>query len=73
MTKNNKLAKGIAAALLLAGTGSAMAETLTVPATVSVNNAIDFQFTGSLDFGTATCRATKVSSTYRCKLSKSIV
>ncbi len=60
MTKINNLTKGMAAALLLAGAGSAIAETLTVPATVSVNNAIDFQFTGSLNFGTlrATADAT---------------
>jgi hypothetical protein len=51
MRINNKLTTALGAALVLAATGTAVAETLSVPATVSVNNAIDFQFTGSLDFG----------------------
>ncbi|GAB2915771.1 hypothetical protein [Rheinheimera gaetbuli] len=51
MIKINNLTKGLAAALVMASAGSAIAETVTVPATVSVNNAIDFQFTGALDFG----------------------
>ncbi|HEY7885069.1 MAG TPA: DUF4402 domain-containing protein [Cellvibrionaceae bacterium] len=51
MIKFNKLSKGVGAALLLVGASAALAETVTVPATVSVNNAIDFTFTGTLDFG----------------------
>ena len=45
------IAKGLGIAALLLGTNVAMAETVNVPATVAVNNAIDFSFTGSLDFG----------------------
>ena len=52
MIKLNKLTKAIGTAALLVGASSALAETVTVPASVSVNNAIDFTFTGTLDFGT---------------------
>lgn len=49
---NVKLLKGLSAAALLAGANLAMAETVTIPATVTVNNAINFTSTGSLNFGT---------------------
>jgi hypothetical protein len=45
------LAKSLGAASLLMGSSLALAENVTVPATVTVNNAINFTFTGSLDFG----------------------
>lgn len=48
---NLTLTKGLGVALLCVGANVAVAETVNVPATVSVNNAIDFQFTGTLDFG----------------------
>src|SRR5690606_25430848 len=38
-------------AMMLVGANAALAETVTVPASVTVNNAIDFTFTGTLDFG----------------------
>lgn len=49
--RNQKLVTGLSAAMLLMGANAALAETVTVPATVTVNNAIDFAFTGTLDFG----------------------
>jgi hypothetical protein len=49
--RNFKLAKSLSAAMILMGSNLALAETVTVPATVTVNNAIDFTFTGTLDFG----------------------
>lgn len=49
--RNQKLVTGLSAAMLLMGANVALAETVTVPATVTVNNAIDFTFTGTLDFG----------------------
>lgn len=48
---NHNLAKGLGVAVLLMGSSLALAETVSVPATVTVNNAIDFSFTGALDFG----------------------
>lgn len=59
-----KLAKGLGAAMLFLGANVALAETLTVPATVTVNNAINFTFTGSLDFGQV--RATADSTAAEC-------
>ena len=49
--RNQKLVTGLSAAMLLMGANVALAETVNVPATVTVNNAIDFTFTGTLDFG----------------------
>lgn len=49
--RNQKLATGLSAAMLLMGANVALAESVTVPATVTVNNAINFTFTGSLNFG----------------------
>ena len=49
--RNQKLVTGLSAAMLLMGANVALAETLNVPATVTVNNAINFTFTGTLDFG----------------------
>lgn len=51
MIKLNRLTKVIGTAALLIGANVALAETVTVPASVTVNNAIDFTFTGQLDFG----------------------
>ncbi len=51
MIKLNKLTKAITIAALMIGASSALAETVSVPASVTVNNAIDFTFTGQLDFG----------------------
>jgi hypothetical protein len=42
----------LSAVLLIGAAGLAQAETVTVPATATVDNTIDFTFTGSLDFGT---------------------
>jgi hypothetical protein len=46
-----KLAKSLSAAMLLMGSNMALAENVTVPATVTVNNAINFTLAGALDFG----------------------
>jgi hypothetical protein len=52
MKKTNfALAKGLGVVLLCAGANIALAETVSVPASVTVNNAIDFTVTGTLDFG----------------------
>ena len=48
---NVKLLSGIGAAALVAGANLALAESVTIPATVTVNNAINFTSTGTLDFG----------------------
>lgn len=64
--RNQKLVKGLGVALLLVGANVATAETLTVPATVTVNNAIDFTFTGSLNFGTV--RATAGDAAGECAI-----
>ena len=48
---NVKLLKGLSAAMLCMGSSLVMAETVTIPATVTVNNAIDFTSTGTLNFG----------------------
>lgn len=64
--RNQKLVTGLSAAMLLMGANAALAETLTVPATVTVDNAIDFQFTGELDFGTV--RATAASAAGNCAM-----
>jgi hypothetical protein len=65
MKKHNfKLAKSLSAAMILMGSNLAIAETVTVPATVTVNNAIDFTFTGTLDFGQV--RATADSTAAEC-------
>ncbi len=60
---NVKLLKGLSAAALLAGANLAMAETVTVPATVTVNNAINFTFTGTLDFGQVRAKASPTAAT----------
>lgn len=51
MSKFAKLTKALGTAAILVGASSALAETVTVPASVTVNNAIDFSFTGELNFG----------------------
>lgn len=51
MSKFTKLTKALGTAAILVGASSALAETVTVPASVTVNNAIDFTFTGELNFG----------------------
>lgn len=66
MKKTNfALAKGLGVVLLCAGANIALAETVSVPASVTVNNAIDFTFTGTLDFGQvrAVADATDVTCT----------
>lgn len=63
MMKLNKLATGIGAAVLMLSAGGAVAEIVNVPATVTVNNAIDFQFTGTLDFGTLRATADETADT----------
>jgi hypothetical protein len=62
--RNQKLVTGLSAAMLLMGSNLALAETVTVPATVTVNNAIDFSFTGTLDFGEV--RATASTNANQC-------
>lgn len=61
---NQKLASGLSAAMLLMSSQLALAETVNVPATVTVNNAINFTFTGTLDFGEV--RATADSTAAEC-------
>lgn len=51
MSKFTKLTKAFGTAAILVGASSALAETVTVPASVTVNNAIDLTFTGELNFG----------------------
>jgi hypothetical protein len=58
--------KTLSVAMMLVGANAAMAETVTVPATVAVNNAIDFSFTGTLDFGTL--RATAAAAVDDCRV-----
>lgn len=61
------LAKGLGiATLVMASSAAFAAETVTVPVSVSVNNAIDFTFTGTLDFGTV--RATASSVALDCRI-----
>lgn len=60
---NFKLATGLGIALLFAGSNLAMAETVSVPATVTVNNAINFTFTGTLDFGTVRATPDRTTTT----------
>lgn len=62
--RNQKLATGLSAAMLCMCSSVALAETVTVPATVTVNNAIDFSFTGTLDFGEV--RATASTNAAEC-------
>lgn len=62
--RNQKLATGLSAAMLCMCSSVALAETVNVPATVSVNNAIDFTFTGTLDFGEV--RATASDTATQC-------
>lgn len=57
MKRNQKLMAGLSAAVLSMGSSLALAETVTVPATVTVNNAINFTFTGTLDFGQVRAKA----------------
>lgn len=47
----NKITKILGATVALAASNIVLAEDVTVPATVTVDNTIDFTFTGSLDFG----------------------
>lgn len=60
--RNYNLAKGLSVAALLVGSNVALAENVTVPGTVTVNNAIDFTFTGSLDFGQVRAAANATSA-----------
>ncbi|MBT1065216.1 hypothetical protein KJY73_16620 [Bowmanella sp. Y26] len=64
MSKLSKIAKGLSAAMLLSAVGAVQAETVSVPATVSVDNTIGFALTGTLDFGTV--RATPDSTSDEC-------
>lgn len=59
-----KLLKGLGIAALFAGSNLALAESVTIPATVTVNNAINFTSTGSLDFGQV--RATASTTAANC-------
>lgn len=61
-----KLAQGLGVATLLVGSNLAMAETLSVPATVNVDNAIDFTVVGTLDFGIV--RANAASTAGNCRI-----
>jgi hypothetical protein len=61
---NHKIVKGLSVAMLLMGANAVLAETVNVPASVTVNNAIDFTFTGSLDFGQV--RATAAAAAGTC-------
>lgn len=56
-------AKALGAAMLLVGSNMALAENVTVPATVTVNNAINFTFTGSLNFGQVRAAANATAAT----------
>jgi mannose/fructose-specific phosphotransferase system component IIA len=60
--RNKKLVTGLSAAMLLMGANVALAETRNVPATVTVNNAINFTFTGSLNFGQVRAKASPLVS-----------
>ena len=57
-----KIAKSLSVAMLLMGSNLALAETRNVPATVTVNNAINFTFTGSLNFGQIRAKASLVAA-----------
>lgn len=59
-----KLAQGLSIAALGMCSSLALAETVTVPASVTVNNAIDLTFTGTLNFGEV--RATADSTAAEC-------
>lgn len=61
--RNYNLAKGLSVAALLVGSNVALAENVTVPATVTVNNAINFTFTGSLNFGQVRAAANTTAAT----------
>jgi hypothetical protein len=62
--RNQKLVTGLSAAMLCMCSSVVLAETVTVPATVTVNNAIDFTFTGTMDFGEV--RATADTTAGEC-------
>jgi spore coat protein U-like protein len=62
--RNQTMLKTLGVAMMLVGANAAMAETVTVPASVTVNNAIDFSFTGTLDFGQV--RATPAAASGEC-------
>jgi hypothetical protein len=62
--RNQTMLKTLGVAMMLVGANAAMAETVTVPASVTVNNAIDFTFTGALDFGQV--RATPAAAVDEC-------
>jgi hypothetical protein len=49
--KKTHLTKAMGIAFIAYGSNVALAETVSVPASVTVNNAIDFSFTGTLNFG----------------------
>lgn len=60
----NNITKILGATVLLVGSSAVMAETLTVPATVTIDNTIDFSLVGTLDFGTL--RATPGATISQC-------
>lgn len=62
--KNLMIVKRLAAAMMVVAAPSLMAETVQVPASVTVNNAIDFTVDGTLNFGEV--RATAVSAATTC-------
>ena len=64
MFNPNKITKILGATLVLVGAPSVMAETVSVPTTVTVDNTIDFAFTGTLDFGII--RATENAAAANC-------
>jgi hypothetical protein len=47
----NNITKIMGATILLVGSSAALAETLNIPATATVDNTIDFTVAGTLDFG----------------------
>lgn len=51
MYQLNNITKILGATVLLVGSSAALAETVTVPATVTVDNTIDFALVGTMDFG----------------------
>jgi hypothetical protein len=56
--RNQTMLKTLGVAMMLVGANAAMAqETVNVPASVTVDNAIDFQVTGTLNFGSVRAAA----------------
>jgi hypothetical protein len=61
----NNITKIMGATILLVGSSAALAETLSVPATATVDNTIDFTVAGTMDFGTL--RAKPGATANQCK------